>query len=177
MLQQLTLYWNLCVFQTSPSQLVANRTVLLALFGVNMVLAAAAALMATATLNPVYLGAALTTVVLMLAGIYGILYVRNHRNRFVQTACAYIGTGIIQDIVFICLISLQMQEIKAIGVMAVGIWRIGVVGYILHKALEFSLLQGILLSFGLTMLISLLVYTTIGLPDPLVVAPPVTTES
>ena len=172
MLQQLNLYWNICVFQASPDQLKGNRTVLLSLFGLNMVLAATAGLISTGTLNPVYLGASFGTVLLMLAGVYGILYVRNYRNRFIQTACAYIGTGIIQDVVFLCLLSLQMEQIRAVGLLALGVWRIGVVGYIIHKSMEFSLLQGMMMSFGLTMLISLLVFLTVGFPQSVAVAPP-----
>ena len=171
MLQQLILYWNICVFQASPSRLVGDRLVFAVLLGIAVLLTVFASLMSTGQIEARYLITSLTTVFLMLGAIYGVLYVRQFKNRFMQTICAYIGTGIIQDVVFLCLLSLQMQQIRQFGILAVSIWRVGVVGFILHKSMEVSLLNGVLLSFGLSLLSYILIALSIGVPESMTAQP------
>ncbi len=82
-----------------------------------------------------------------------LLYLKELPNRFPATLSAIIGCDFMLSMLLflLSLITGPIASPATLGLAAViGIWTLWVVGFILHRALDVSLMAGILLSFAMT---------------------------
>ncbi|MGD8589289.1 MAG: hypothetical protein PVG22_10720 [Chromatiales bacterium] len=145
---------DLCLLRKGPQD-TPFSTLLLGITGVLNVLVGVVMIVDVRTGVISALGESLFDAGLMLAVLYFALRSQNRRARFVQTATALMGTGLLLGLLALPLISWSRNTDSGeagLLLLALIIWSMVVMGHILRHTFEIGLGIGIGLAFAYTLL-------------------------
>lgn len=99
--------------------------------------------------------------------IYLTLAYRKHSSRFRKVLSTFIGTRTLVDLcmILVALLFPTNEELRIILTVAIALWRMCIVGYILKEALDLSLPVGILISIGFTIISIVIGDLSMGSPN------------
>lgn len=152
----ISLFWNICRFKKGPESVPTQPFFVMVVF-LGYFLATFAAVGASADLKVSFFAAFL--MVLMIAGVtFGLVWVlltfKGVSNRFLPTILALVGTDVVLTVLGLPLIiALNYWSPEGLTDVLGGLlillmgWSIVVGGFILHRALNMSLMQGSFISF------------------------------
>jgi hypothetical protein len=155
MLRLAKAFWDLALWRISPAQLPASR------FLLALVTLAVALIEALGTLLPpvqtdrIAVRVALS-VALPLVWVWTVLYLTRHRQRFLQTAIAFLGVGVLAQLVLYPLgsvldvIGMDHPAAIPLGLLSFAglVWYLLACAHIWRAALESGLALGISISIG-----------------------------
>jgi hypothetical protein len=142
-------FLELCLLRRAPQDLPASS----ALLGVTLAADLLAGMLfgMLAGLSPgLGLAQGLTGIVLMLALLYGALYLVEHTSRFLQSATALLGTSALLELIASLPLGLlpPAEDGKASGgvallLLALVAWSVMITGHILRHTFDLRLVQGV----------------------------------
>jgi hypothetical protein len=148
------IFLRICILQKKPQDLPASA----AFLGIvtAMYLATGFILVLSGDVAGSALLTSLLDTVLMLLVTYGLLILRNHPQRWLQTSTALAGTGVIFNLIATPLLFNQgwsgltdaAQVLVSILVLILFIWNIAVIAYIYSHALSLSFPAGVLVAIS-----------------------------
>lgn len=142
-------FLDLCLFRTRPQDLPASPVLLAFLAGIAVLLNLA--LIGGHASGPLAaLGEAVTEVAVMLGVLYLALERMGHPGRFVQTASALLGSGIVLGTFALPLSGLDPGD-AVLAQVAILAWSILVMGHILRHAFDTGLAAASLIALGYTL--------------------------
>ena len=155
MLRLAKAFWDLALWRITPAQLPASRFLLVLVTVAVALLEVVGALLPPAQTDRV-MARIVLSVSLPLFWVWGILYLARHRQRFVQTAIALLGVGVLAQLVLYPLGSiLDVLGTDHPAAIPLGLLSfVGLVWYLLacaniwRAALESGLSIGIAISVG-----------------------------
>jgi hypothetical protein len=154
MLRLAKAFWDLALWRITPAQLPASRFLLVLVTAAVALLEVVGALL-TAQTDRIVARVALS-VALPLLWVWAILYLTRHRQRFLQTAIALLGVGVLAQLVLYPLgsvldvIGMDHPAAIPLGLLSlVGlVWYLLACANIWRAALESGLSLGIAISVG-----------------------------
>jgi hypothetical protein len=155
MLRLAKAFWDLALWRITPAQLPASRFLLALVMSAVVLLEALGALLPPAQTDRIVSRAALS-LAMPLVWIWIILYVTRHRQRFLQTAIALLGVGVLAQLVLYPLGSLLdvigMDHPAAIplGLLSFAglVWYVVACAHIWRAALDSGITLGLAISIG-----------------------------
>ncbi len=155
MLRLAKAFWDLALWRISPAQLPASRFLLVLVTLAVAVLEALGALLPPAQTDRIVSRVALS-VALPLAWAWTILYLTRHRQRFLQTAIALLGVGVLAQLVLYPLgsvldvIGMDHPAAIPLGLLSFAglVWYLLACAHIWRAALESGLTLGLSISIG-----------------------------
>jgi hypothetical protein len=155
MLRLAKAFWDLALWRITPAQLPASRFLLVLVTAAVALLEVIGALLPPAQTDRIVARVALS-VALPLVWVWAILYLTRHRQRFLQTAIALLGVGVLAQLVLYPLgsvldvIGMDHPAAIPLGLLSfVGlVWYLLACANIWRAALESGLSLGIAISVG-----------------------------
>ncbi|MCY4143458.1 MAG: hypothetical protein OXG08_07220 [Gammaproteobacteria bacterium] len=158
-------FWNICIFRGSPAQAPADDQVLRILVSIVLAIILVQSVSVGGERMWPFAGASILSNVLLLVAIYISLRIRKLTNRLRKTISAYLGTLAITDVLWLLAFWLAAgNELSDFLIMALALWRIAVVGFILKHSLDVSLIVGLLLALAFFIMSVLVVVMVVPFP-------------
>lgn len=159
-------FWQMCRLKAGPEQLPANHFALAITFAIYFTLALATVVINQNKLEPLQIPASVLSGVLIEAiVVLGVLSLKGVRQRFIPVMIALLGTN---AIILVLTMPLNgaletldegpIRQLAEILFLAVFFWWLAIAGFILHRAANVSLVQGMVIIFAaeiMSMLITL----------------------
>ncbi|MFI4891350.1 MAG: hypothetical protein ACHQIL_12535 [Steroidobacterales bacterium] len=155
MLRLAKAFWDLALWRISPAQLPASRFLLALVTLAAAVLEALGALLPPPQTERIISRVALS-VALPLAWAWSILYLTRHRQRFLQTAIALLGVGVLAQLVLnplssaLDVIGMDHPASIPLGLLSFAglVWYLLACAHIWRAALESGITLGLSISIG-----------------------------
>lgn len=155
-MQQIFFYfWKLCLLRESPSRIPSSLYVLgsVAIFYLLVALTTISLIQPEQTLGGVF-GSVTVSLLIQATLTWGLLLFKGMSNHYVATLSALLGTNtimlLIQLPVTLTLLNAENQNLtllaNSVSWVCLG-WWLAIVGYIYHKAINISVLQGSAIAF------------------------------
>lgn len=165
MINAFAAYWNLCIFRGSPAQVPSQNRELAILVAMILAIFAVQSVSMGGENQLLFFGMRVLLALLVLTAVYISLRVRDLTNRFRKTLSAYLGTLAIADILTLLAFWLATRnELSTFIEGLLALWRIAVFGSILRHSLDVSLLVGLLLAFGFSVISAFIVLMVLPFP-------------
>lgn len=163
-MQAILLYfWRLCLFRESPERIPSSITIALSATAFYFLVS-----MLSFSINKPELsfsttvGVSLLSVVIEAVALFGLLTFKQFRHRFFSAVTAiFCCNGLLLTLLLpVNLILIGMEEgllldfINALSLMSL-FWWLAIVGFLLMKSAQISLLQGIVLAFVIELLVAI----------------------
>ncbi len=155
MLRIASYFWQLCLLRASPAQLPGSGFSTMLILGVYLLVSIAVVSVTRPTLTAPY--AVLTIaigVILQASFTFALLHFKGRQHRFNATLAALLGTNAIMLLVLLPFNLILLQSESSIWLMLANsvtwvwlFWWLAIAGYIFHKAIEISVLQGACITF------------------------------
>lgn len=151
---------GICLFHIGPQDLPASWNLLILAVAVDVALGYPAAAAYSPSDHPgiqILLSTAITV-----AFLYGTVSAIGQGRRFVQTATAVFGTDAIITLLALPIALTMAPEPRTalttgdLGLLAMGIWNIAILGHILRHALSVTMGIGVLVALGYTLVLILI---------------------
>jgi len=164
-------FWQICIFRASPEDIPSSRVLTLALLLGYILLSLLALFIIKSEITLFNGRTAIAIEILMEASLlYCLLHFKSVQARFFSTFSALLATNFLLTAIIlplnILLINMSeglMVDILEVISIAIFFWWLSVVGYILNKSSNVSMMQGVLLAFSIELLIVIFVKSLI--PD------------
>jgi hypothetical protein len=155
MLRLAKAFWDLALWRITPAQLPASRFLLALVMSAVVLLEVLGALLPPAQTDRIVSRAALS-VGMPLVWIWIILYVTRHRQRFLQTAIALLGVGVLAQLVLYPLgsvldvIGIDHPAAIPLGLLSFAglVWYLVACAHIWRAALDSGITLGLAISIG-----------------------------
>jgi hypothetical protein len=155
MLRLAKAFWDLALWRISPAQLPASRFLLALVTLAVALLEALGTLLPPAQTDRIVIRVAMS-VALPLVWVWTVLYLTRHRQRFLQTAIALLGVGVLAQLVLYPLgsvldvIGMDHPAAIPLGLLSFAglVWYLLACAHIWRAALESGLTLGLSISIG-----------------------------
>lgn len=148
-----SLYWGICTLRRSPELAPGHPLFLVIVVVTDIALGTILSVKLNTDVNWLQ---ALTYVCVNLASLatatWFLLYLKDLTQRFPSTLSAIIGCDVLLSVLLFLftLFSGDIEHRATLGsILVIGLWGLWVTGFILHRALNLSMLVGILLAFAI----------------------------
>jgi len=164
-------FWRICLLRASPENIPSSRALTLSLLGAYTVLSLITLYFIKSEITILNGLTAISVEVLIEASlVYSLLFFKGVRNRFFSTFAALLGTNILLTAIILPLniLLINMAEglladfLEAISIV-IFFWWLSVIGFILNKSSNISMMQGVILAFIIELLVVIFVKSLI--PD------------
>lgn len=121
-------------------------------------------------------GTSVFALVVFAALIFAILRMFKLQSRAYQTLFSLFGTGLVFAALMLVggALSFAVPLLWALTFIALGVWSLIVSGFILGQAMEISTFKGVLITIGVGVLQSTIVFLVFGVPDNIALPAPAT---
>ncbi len=159
----LRLFWNICLLRDGPEAVPTHTWFLISLIAAELAMGVVLSAVMYPNLSlPLWLNLAAINLAVTASIAWFALYLRNCEQRFPATLGAILGTEVLIDAVG----SLALGTTSGVAEVTTGwivlLWSVAVVGFILHRALATKLWVGILFSFAIGLLGTLVAIALLG---------------
>jgi hypothetical protein len=151
----LSMYWNICLLKQGPQYVPSQAMFLIMLVTVNLLATTILQLSFIETETPLSVFSfMLVSLAISCILVWAALHLKKQLNRFPQTISAMVGCDLLLTFLGSFIIAISStgspkdQLTQGIAVLF-AIWTFAVWGYVLHHALNISVLQGISLSMAI----------------------------
>lgn len=163
MQQILGYFWQICLFRAGPEKIPKSIPITAALLGIYFILDSIHIYFRSSLSLFEMLAAIIIGICIETAFLFGLLVFKTVSERFLSTLCGLLGSN---SILLAILLPIHVVEIgMEAGLVADFLnalwivcffWWLAIVGFILHRAAEISIMQGTMLA----LMIELLVFAT-----------------
>ena len=161
-------FWRLCLLRESPERIPPSLNLALAATGLYFVVGMLSFVVSRDGLAATtVVGVSLISIVIEGAGLYGLLFFKSYRQRFLPTLIAIFScnTLFLGALLPVNYLLSNLDEgftsdfINTLSLLSL-FWWLAIVGYILRKSAEISIFQGIVLAFVIELLVAIAIRST-----------------
>lgn len=164
-------FWQICLLRASPENIPSSRVLTLALLFAYMMLSLTTLFIIKSDITILNGLIAVSVEIAVEASIfYGLLYFKSVQNRFLSTFAALLATNLLLttfilplNVLLVNMTGGLLADFLEAASIVIFFWWLSVVGYILNKSSNISMMQGVILAFIIELLI--VIFTKSLIPD------------